>query len=278
MKNLLTLAFLGAAISLSSCSSKKEDPKPPVDPIVTPPKSCMLASVTGIFNPDQYMTFGPVKFKYDEKGRIIQSDWGLPVNVTYGDNTVTMKTLASNNNVIESRIYILDKNTQKPKYALVSTFMANGEPLGMDSVSFVYDNQGRLLREVPYGYGQTSTQRDSTVYTYDQNGNISEMILGGEKMTYTYTDKAYSPAARWLGYVPKQFALFLPFGDEVKNNIKHITISQLRPRDYDKLYTDLEYSYVYDKWGTRLDTVYMDYKMINGTTGRCHFNIENNCK
>ncbi len=163
-------------------------------------------------------------------------------------------------------------------YALASTFMTNGELVGTDSVIFVYDTQGRLLREVPYVYGKTSTRGDSTVYTYDQNGNITEMVLGNEKMTYTYTDKSYVPATRWLGYAPKQFAPFMPFGNEVKNNIKHITITQLRATTYDKLFTDLEYSYVYDKWGTRLDTVYMDYKLVNGTTGRCHFNIENSCK
>ncbi|MBV8255327.1 MAG: hypothetical protein JO154_22190 [Chitinophaga sp.] len=66
--------------------------------------------------------------------------------------------------------------------------------------------------------------------------------------------------------------------DEVKNNIKHISFSYLTPAPNDKYYADMEYSYVYDKWGTKIDTAYIDYKLLNGTTGRCYFSMGYNCQ
>ncbi|MFB6454521.1 hypothetical protein ACE38W_04550 [Chitinophaga sp. Hz27] len=274
MKKLPVLLALGTI--LFSCSSKN-DPKP----VPTDPAACQLISLNNDSKITQPIPFFSYSFEYDNiTGRMTSftDDIYLHKLSHKADSIIHSYTSKTNPLGIPLRqILVKDKKSSWPAYRLSTSFYSSSQPSVLDdSTIFVMDDGGRVVKSVSYRYG-TNQARDSVTFKYDAKGNISESESPAVKITYTYFENTFSPASLFVGFSQQlQYMPGFPMVYNGTNNIKQVKATYPSGVTQGTLFTDIEYTYVYNK-GYKVDTIYAAYKLLSGETGNTFYKPAYNC-
>ena len=141
--------------------------------------------------------FSTDTYSYDEQGRVVDYVDGTMNSRThyvYTDNTVAEQDVSDDGSkVYEETVYTYDENGK----LLKEEFFESGELLNYDE--YTRDSEGKALEMRGYSvYDGQAQLRRKMVYTYDENGNLTEKNIYENdelslRLVYTYTQLRVSP-------------------------------------------------------------------------------------
>ncbi len=187
-------------------------------------------------------------YYYDEDGRVIKEAF---IANNGGDDYNYDYTYDEKGNLISEvhqylGTYIVIENSYNPKGNLVyKTTKADYDGyLSNYSQKYVYDSQNRLVEE---GYVENGVYKKSTVYSYDERGNLlKEDSL--ENFTYEYT---YDENNRVTTMTYNNFH----YGENEITKYTYDADGKLINETFSSYYEIITVTYSYDEYGNLLETV-----------------------